>query len=274
MSAETRTAHFEGRPGGSRQNWFTSLFGAVAESGHPHRWGPEHEHTWRDSRSEPLHLLAEGDAFSFRVYVTYDWRGHAVSREELQGYAELLGARARKIATLRLRPIARDFPPHRARQLEERINKETGDNWQRLTDGERQFWFAMTVRAEPDEEVVAHMRPYWAERIKVECDHELGLQRARQADKLTRIWSDIFERLESDPRATHAAKLTEEEFARVFGDFVGTRRQAVQDLLELLRTAVKGHQDVGLGPSEFTSAWDEAIKAFQKQHGLKPTDPE
>ena len=76
----------------------------------------------------------------------------------------------------------------------------------------------------------------------------------------------------ADPRAAFAARLSEQEFARVFGDFVGTRRKAVEELLDLLKVAVKGHTDVGLGPSEFTTAWDEAIKAFQRQYGLRPTE--
>ncbi|WP_127503246.1 hypothetical protein [Actinoplanes solisilvae] len=169
--------------------------------------------------------------------------------------------------------MARSVAPHRAPRLEDEINK-TADVWKRLRDLDRDFWFAVSVRVEPDEAVVEQMRPYWAERIKAECDHELGLQRARYAEELTTRWSGIFDQLAQDPRASFAAQLSEEEFARVFGNFVGSRRKAVHDLLDLLSSAVRGHGEAGLGPSEYTKAWDQAIKAFQKQYGLRPDDPE
>jgi hypothetical protein len=124
---------------------------------------------------------------------------------------------------------------------------------------------------EPDEAVREQLRPYWAERIKAECDHELGLQRARQAEQLTRRWSAVIEQLSSDPRATYAAKLSEQEFAEAFRLFVEQQEKVVHDLVGLLRAAVNGHADAKLSPSDYTRAWDAAIRAFERQYGLEPT---
>ncbi|GAA0499308.1 hypothetical protein Ade02nite_83160 [Paractinoplanes deccanensis] len=266
------TASFDaGRPR-TRSNWFTALFGATSESLPLEDWALRNEHSCRIDPSEPIELFAEGDVLSFKIFPSYEWKGRAESREELYGFAQRLMPRARAIVVRRLRPIARAHPPQRADRLEEEVNKALEEDWRRLTDGDRELWFRVTVRVEHDDLVLEQLRPYWAARIKAECDHRLGLQRAHQADELTRRWSDIFEHLESDPRAADAARLSEEVFASVFSTYVGNRREAVKDLLNLLRAAVDRHNDVGLGPSEYTTAWDEAIKAFRRQYGLDPQE--
>ena len=274
MSADTSTTPFDARVQSrpnERRSWWSSFFQPETE---PVRgWGPENEHSCRLEPPDPVRLLADGDAFSFRIFLVFNWRGYAENREELRGCAEQLLPRARRIVTQRLRPTARAVAPHRASVLETEINKQMEDGWITVRDGDRHFWFAVTARVEPDEAVVEQMRPYWAERIKAECDHELGLQRARFAEELTTRWSGVFDQLARDPRASFAARLSEEDFARVFGEFVGSNRKAVHDLLDMLRGAVRGHGEAGLGPSEYTTAWEQAIKAFQKQYGLRPDDP-
>jgi hypothetical protein len=257
----------EGRP--RRRNGFRDWFKLSSEPISLHPYGPELEQTCRQESTEPIPLLAEGDAFNFRVFPTYMWRGYAHSRDELWDEILQLRGHARRKAVQLLRPIARTFAPHRARELEIAVNKRTDDDWWTISQQGRTYWVNLAVRAEPDELVQEQMRPYWEARIKAECDHELGLQRARQADELTRRWSTIFDNLEKDPRAAHAAKLSAEDFAAVFGSFIDARQKTVRDLLRLLRDAVDGHGEAGLGPSEYTRAWDAALKAFEHQYGLK-----
>ncbi|AGZ44310.1 hypothetical protein [Actinoplanes friuliensis] len=270
MSANTHTAGFDvpvqGRAEG-RQGWFTKLFSATHETINLPPY-PDREFSCRHEPSDPIRVLADGDAFTFKVFPTYEWRGYADSREELQDLTHVLLPRARRTAVHVLRPIARGHQPHRARDFEIAVNKRTDEDWRKLTDDGRDFWFRFTVRAEPDDLIQEQIRPYWEKRIKAECDHALGLQRAQQADELTRRWSTIFDNLEKDPRAAHAARLSGQDFAEVFGAFVGGKKKAVADLLKLLQDAVSGNE-AGLGPSEYTRAWDEALKAFQQQYGLK-----
>jgi hypothetical protein len=255
-----------------RRGWFTTLFGGGASTA-PHYWGTQNDHSCRQEPAEPLLLLAEGDAFYFKVFLAYEWRGYAENREELLAYARDLHSRARRTAANWIRPIARRHLPHHARELEAEINRWATEKRTKLVEGDRTFTVTVTARVEPDDAVVEQLRPYWADRIKAECEHELGVQRARQAQELTRLWSEVFDQLATDPRAAHAAKLLEHPaFAEVFGSFVGERKQAVQDIVSLLRAAVQGHDDAKLGPSEFTRAWDAALKAFQRQHGLQTTE--
>ena len=234
----------------------------------------EEERTCRFEPAEPLRLLAGGDAYAFKIFPTYEWRGRAAGREDLEDRVQPFMGRARRTVVHVLRPIARSFHPHKARDLEAAVNKRTDDEWRRFSEAGRDYWYTFSIRAEPDDAVQEQLRPYWEARIKAECEHELSLQRARQADRLTREWSTVFDSLEQDPRAADAAKLSGEEFAAVFGSFVGNRRQAVRDLLSLLRDAVNGHSEAKLGPSEYTEAWDRALRAFQKQYGLEVTESE
>jgi hypothetical protein len=274
MSAHTAgfDAPFEGRPAGMVGR-FRDFFNPAAESSFV-REEPEREFSCRYAPPDPMRMLGDGDAFEFNVYPTLEWRGMATDREELQQWTvPLRGQAARQVGHV-LRPIARTFEPHRSRDFEIAANKRTYQEWWTIRNEGRSYALGFSVRCEPDERIQEHMRPYWEARIKAECDHQLGLQRARQVDELTRHWSTILDKLEQDPRTIHAAMLSEKDFADVFGTFVEGRQKVVRDLLDLLRTAVDRHGDVGLGPSEFTRAWDQALKAFQRQHGLDVADAE
>lgn len=273
MSADDYTARFDPSPGDGVWARFRAWFAVPPETVRLGPYTPDREQTCRQEPAEPLTFLADGDAFEFKVFPTYEWRGYADTREHLEDRAVFLRPHARRRAIHLLRPMARNHPPHRARDFEAAVNKRTDGEWWSIRDEDGdQYWFTFMVRAEPDERVQEQMRPYWAARIKADCDHALGLQRAQQADELTRRWSAIFDNLADDPRATHAAKLSEQDFAEVFGTFVGDQQKAVHDILRLLRDAVKGNLDAGLGPSEYTRAWDQALQAFQKQYGLKVTE--
>lgn len=274
MSSDTHPAGFapfDGRPQGWRGR-FTSWFSPAPEEIPLRSYPGSREFTCRREPAEPLRILAEGDAFAFKVFPTYEWRGEADSREELDECAVQLLPRTRRTALHVMRPIARTHQPHRARDFEIEVNTLTAQDWRPIWDGGRELRFRFTVRAEPDDAVQEQIRPYWEARIKAECDHALGLQRAQQADELTRNWSAVFDKLEKDPRAAHAAKLSGMDFAEVFGAFVGGKHDALRELLKLLRAAVNGQDDARLGPSEYTQAWDEALKAFQRQYDLKATD--
>ena len=258
-----------GQPGLFR--WFRDLLASAGAPGSVPEES-ERELTCRCEPETPLRLLGGGDAFEFMVFPTYEWRGKARDRDELIEWTTSLRGRASRCAAHVLRPIARTFEPHQARDFEIAANQRTNDEWWTIRSEGHAYGLGFSVRVEPDERVQEQMRPYWEARIKAECDHQLGLQRARQVDELTRHWSLILDRLEKDPRTIHAAMLSEKEFATVFSTFVSGRQKEVRDLLDLLRTAVNTHGDVGLGPSEYTRAWDRALKAFQRQHGLDVPD--
>jgi hypothetical protein len=233
---------------------------------------PAAEVSFRQEPRDPVLAMGAGDAFDFEVYPTFVWHARLPAVEDLEVRAGAFRARALRTVENFVRPIARTHPPHRACALESDINAQAdGKRWRFDSDGTA-LRLAFTVRIVPEERVREQLRPFQEQRIRMDCEHELGIQRARQVEELTRHWSAILDKLDQDPRTMHAAMLSEADFAHVFGDFVKGRQQGLRDLLDLLRVAVKGHGDIGLGPSEFTRAWDEALKAFQRQHGLHPPD--
>jgi hypothetical protein len=264
MSADTRTTSFDAGARAKRGFW-SGLFA----SDDP-QWGPPPEQSCRLAPHDPLQLLAEGDVLAFQVYLNVQWRGPADSYDDLLVTARTLVPKVRHLVTEWFRPVARTYEPRKAIDLEKELNRRLGDTWRTLTEDGQELRYLVRLRVEPDEIVREQMRPYWAARIKAECDHALELQRAEQAETLTKHWSTVFEQLAKNPRAAYAARLSEQEFAEVFKTYVDGRERAVHDLVGLLRSAVNDHRDVKLGPSEYTRAWDDAIKAFEQMYGLKP----
>ncbi|GIJ79347.1 hypothetical protein SAMN05443287_101915 [Micromonospora phaseoli] len=222
--------------------------------------------TFRQDVPQPLLVPAKGDAFDFSLHTVYLWTAPNMSFEDLRLRAEALLPWAGGIVRERAVDLAREHEPHRAYDLERALNNLLMH--QRWPQDANLPQFGVHLRVRPDERVRERLRPYWEERIKLECDHELHKIRARQADDLTRQWGAVLRSLEDDPVTAHAARLAGERFAEIFHRYVEERRESVPDLVNLLREAVKGHGDLGLGPSEYTQAWDVALRTYERQHGL------
>ncbi|MFY1599427.1 hypothetical protein [Micromonospora sp. WMMD737] len=222
--------------------------------------------TFRHDVPQPILVPARGDAFDFRLHAVYNWTAQNMPYEALRLRAERYLAWAGGIVRERAVDLARQYEPHRSHDLERALNDRlAGQRWPR-EGSQPYFW--VQVRVSPDERVRERLRPYWEQRIKLECDHELEKIRAQQADELTRRWCAVLQSLEDDPVTAHAARLTGEQFAEVFRRYVEERRGTVPDLVQLLREAVRGHGDLGMGPSEYTEAWDAAIRTYERRHGL------
>ncbi|MEU8052634.1 hypothetical protein ABUL04_09960 [Micromonospora harpali] len=263
------------RPSARRRWWqiLLSLFGPAPVSPPPAPPlpplpppAPPQVVTYRLDAPQPILVPARGDAFDFRLFAVYSWRAQHMSAEALRQRAESYLAWAAGIVRERAADLAREHEPHRSHELERALNNLLlGQHWPR---DESRPHFTVQVRVSPDERVRERLRPYWEERIRLECDHELQQLRARHTDELTRRWCEVLRALEDDPVTAHAARLAGEQFAEVFRRYVTERREAVPELLDLLREAVRGHNDLGLGPSEYTEAWDAALRTYQRQHGI------
>jgi hypothetical protein len=53
----------------------------------------------------------------------------------------------------------------------------------------------------------------------------------------------------------------------VFGEFAAQRKQGIDQIIELLREAVRQQDTLGLGPSEYTRTWDAALQTLLRQYG-------
>ncbi|MFD2767722.1 hypothetical protein [Micromonospora eburnea] len=211
-------------------------------------------------------MPARGDAFDFRLHAVYNWTGRNMTYDELRFRAERYLLWAGGIVREQAVDLARQHEPHRSYELEQALSARlSGQRWPR--QGNLPY-FTVQVRVSPDERVRERLRPYWEDRIKLECDHELEKIKACQADDLTRRWCAVLLNLEDDPVTAHAARLAGEQFAEVFRRYVAERREAVPELVQLLREAVRGHNDLGMGPSEYTQAWDAALRTYERQHRL------
>ncbi|GAB2932512.1 hypothetical protein GCM10027280_20230 [Micromonospora polyrhachis] len=219
---------------------------------------------------EPILVPAERDAFDFYIHPVYIWSGVGLPVQQLRQYAHQFEGWARRTVRDEAIGISRQHAPHQGRALEWALNERfDSQNWPRSyrIDG-LVLKFRPRVRVVLDQRIREYLRPYWQERIRMECDHELGLLRTRLVAELTREWCEVLRRLGQEPTAAHASRLTDERFAKVFREFVEEQRQVVPDIVDLLRYAVGKHDDLGLGPSEYTQAWDVALRTYQKQHGL------
>ncbi|MGC5662671.1 hypothetical protein ACN261_20070 [Micromonospora sp. WMMD723] len=252
-----------------RRHWWQSLFGTPAPpvpTPPPLPAPAPVTVSFRQDAPHPLLVPAKGDAFDFRVHPVYVWTGRRMTFEELKYRAERYLDWAGGIVRERIIDVSREFEPHRSHDLERVLNDRLAG--QRWPANESLPQFTAHVRVSPDERVRDRLRPYWEERIRLECEHELQKIRARHVDDLTRRWCAVLQALEADPVTMHAARLTGEQFAEVFRRYVDERRATVPELVTLLREAVRGHHDLNLGPSEYTEAWDVALRTYEREHGL------
>ncbi|MGC5032042.1 hypothetical protein [Micromonospora sp. DT229] len=254
-----------------RRRWWHAIFPptAVPAPPPPPAVAPARV-TFRQEVPQPLLVPAKGDAFDFNLHVVYLWTATGMTFDALRLRAEALLPWACGIVRERAVDLAREHEPHRAHALERALNDLLGQ--QRWPQEGHLPQFSVRIRVSPDERVRERLRPYWEQRIALECEHELEKIRTWQADDLTRRWAAVLQNLQDDPVTAYAARLTGQQFAEVFHHYIAERRDIVPGLVELLREAVKGHGDLGLGPSEYTQAWDVALRTYERQQGLaRPT---
>ena len=257
-----------GRSSGA--GWWRRLFAAPEPVVTPPPVIPrEPVHLRRDAPG-PLVVPARGDAFDFQVHPSYTWTARRMTQEELRyrvdGYLTWAGWVVRDQVV----DIAREYAPHQSHEMEHALNVHlAGRQWPDRGETPR---FSVRVRVSPDDRVRERLQPYWQERIKLECEHELAKLRTQYARELTRQWREVLVSLDDDPVTSHAARLTGDRFAEVFARYVDERRAADPELVEHLRSALRGHGDLGMGPSEYTEAWDVALRSYERQQGLSPVE--
>jgi len=119
---------------------------------------------------------AQGDAFNFLIRVRCSWCVQATATEEerekktveVLEFIEKSRAITRERIEERIRPIARRFPPYRAAEAEELLNREIVDC---LNDGD----VRVTVRVWVDvcDPVREDLRKVWQQRLTVDAEGDL-----------------------------------------------------------------------------------------------------
>jgi hypothetical protein len=189
----------------------------------------------RRSLQTPLVVPASGYVFTFRVHATFLWSSDGLYQDELTSCMDAL----LPYATRRLKAIAAQFarrhPPHRARELEVELQNELKE-----TAPWRFQWRGMSLTCRPhvwvelEDRVKQAVQPYWEQLIKLDCEHDVQMQRAQYAERLSKHWAAILTDLMASPVADGAAEMTEKELADVVRRIVAEQRAAAEKLEDLM----------------------------------------
>jgi hypothetical protein len=137
---------------------------------------------------------AMGDAFSFHVRVRCSWCVQATATEEerkaktaeVREFIEKSRETTRLRIEERIRPLARAFPPYRAAEAEEEINKTIADC---LNDGDVQ----VKVQAWVDvcDPVREDLQKVWRQRLVVDADGDMKKAHVELLTALQKAWQKL-----------------------------------------------------------------------------------
>ncbi|MEV0810029.1 hypothetical protein [Micromonospora sp. NPDC050200] len=228
--------------------------------------------TERRDVSAPLIVPARGYVFTFRIRAAFVWSSDGIPREILSGSAQYFMPYAIRALTRLAAARARNFAAHRARDLEVELQRalaETGP-W-RYERGGAQVTCQPYVWVELDESVKQAVRPYWEQLIKLDCEYDVDVKRAQYADRLSRQWLSILEKLVDSPVAGGAAKMTNENFAAVVQELIAQQQAAAQRLDDLLAEGLRSDDAYEKATSfEFLT---ERLKSQGRAASAEPRKP-
>lgn len=137
---------------------------------------------------------AMGDAYNFRIRVRCSWCVQATATEdekerkiaEIRDFIARSRALTRERLEERIRPIARKFPPYRAAEAEELLNREIIDC---LNDGD----VRVKVRAWVDvsDPVREDLKKVWQQRLTVDADGDLKKAYVDLLTELQAAWQHL-----------------------------------------------------------------------------------
>lgn len=220
-------------------------------------------------RLKPMAVPAEGDVFNFHVFPWVTWYGDGMTQDQL---IEIVARQEEEIRTLLLQEItdvSRRQPPHHALELEQLLNARFGRP-QSLGYGVMLRWEAR-VQVLPEARVQDKLRPYLEQRMEMDSKQYIELHRVQLVDELTRSWSEVLQRLRAQPYTLQAAKLAEQEFAKILEELGKEENAALDKLRALLKEASSGHNDLGL--YEYAEVFDKLVKQLEQRAGTYGAPP-
>jgi hypothetical protein len=208
---------------------------------------PPEKFTHHSDLDAPIVVPARGHVFHFAVHATFEWKSDGMDLATLQRCTRQWKPLAMQELHRCVAAKSRNFEPHRARALEESVNRMLADG------GEWRFGAMVTcsprVGVDLDERVLEQVRTYSEQRIRMECEHEVGVRRAELAGRLSRRWLTVLEGVRESPLASGAARLTEVRLAEVVDGLLAAQG-SVADLYEKIL------QDESMGGFEQARAHD------------------
>ncbi|MCO1594870.1 hypothetical protein M8C17_06785 [Micromonospora sp. RHAY321] len=196
--------------------------------------------TERRDAQAPIVVPARGYVFNFTVRAAFVWSSDGLPREMLSGSAQYFLPYAVRALTRLAAARARNFPAHRAREFEVEFQRALADmgTW-RYERGGVQVTCQPHVWVQLDERVKQAVRPYWEQLIKLDCEYDVDVKRAQYAERLSRQWLSILEKLVDSPVAGGAARMTNENLASVVQDLIAEQKATAQRLEDLLEERMR-----------------------------------
>ncbi|MEW2385195.1 hypothetical protein AB0873_24350 [Micromonospora sp. NPDC047707] len=203
---------------------------AAAKEGPPPP--PPEEPIERRESAGPFTVPARGYVFAFSVRATFTWSAQGLRPEQLAWYAHYFMPQATQRLTRIAGDLARTVPPHRAGELEERLQRALGrqEPWSFERGGR-----TVTCRPEAwirlDERVRRALQPYWERLITLDCEYEEQTRRAQYAERINRRWTAILD----DLAGADVPDDLREKVARAREHTMAEQRAAAQWTGDLLR---------------------------------------
>ena len=190
-------------------------------------------------------------------------------REILSGSAQYFMPYAIRALTRLAAARARNFAAHRARELEVELQQALAEKcpW-RYERGGVEVTCQPYVWVELDEGVKQAVRPYWEQLIKLDCEHDVDVKRAQYADRLSRQWLSILEKLVESPVAGGAARMTNESLAAVVQELIAEQQATEQRLEDLLGERLRNGDAF-----EQATSFDILAERLKAQGRATPTTP-
>ncbi|MEV1132219.1 hypothetical protein [Agromyces sp. NPDC049794] len=204
---------------------------------------PPDELTERREVSDPIIVPAQGHVFTFTVHAAFTWSARGLRPDLLAWFARYFTPQAVERLTHLAEELSRSTPPARAADLEVALQRTLRDQdpW-RYERGDVVVTCRPDAWVRLDERVRRTLQPYWERRVRLECQYEEYLRRARYAEQLTRRWASILDEVAESPGGAGSATV-DEEHRRVREHLRAEERSAAGWTAELLRQR-RGHQDL------------------------------
>lgn len=226
---------------------------------------------------QPMNVSAVGDVFEFELIPLLRWTSSEMSLDALKERAVVHEAAARGKLLRQASAIARTHEATAPAALEQAVNRELRKGWC-FYDMMGLIHCRPSVRVRIDPILRDHLRPYQLEELRLREEHQIAELRAENAEALTEVWLQVIRRLELISElgpverqflVPFAAKLSNGvSLAVTMSELKKARRDGINELAAVLRTAVGSHERIGL--FEFANAYDKALSGFCRQMGLSP----
>lgn len=226
---------------GRAWRWMTAVLqgpepAPVVEQPPPPPPPPPGRLTERRRLNAPLVVPARGYIFSFQVHASFIWTSQGLTPDDLTASVQ----RFMPYAVRRLKALAaghaRTRPAHQAHDLEVALQADLAQQgaWRFIRGDDVEITCRPYAWVTLEERVKQAVQPFWEQLIKLDCEHDLEMQRAAYAEALSKQWLSMLTDLTGSPLADGAAQMTEKRLAEVVQGIIAERKAAAEKLTDLL----------------------------------------